>query len=198
MRPIRAVRSGPCESIVRISTNTADPSARKIGGNVQTLLKNLLFFGVVVTTVQAQNIGSPAPDFSAKTIVGKDIRLSGCSGNVVLIDFWASWCGPCREEMPFLTELYQKYRDKGFVVLAVNIDTDIKNTNRFLDQLKAKPEFDILIDKGSAIPPLYKLEGMPTTVFVDRKGVIRFRHKGFKMEQKILLEKELESLAGEK
>jgi peroxiredoxin len=148
--------------------------------------------------VWSQPIGKKAPEFSGKTADSIKISLSDYRGKVVLLDFWASWCVPCRKEMPFLVDLFQKNKEKGLAIIGINIDQDAKNRDKFLSALAAKPEFPIVTDPKSKICPLYNLEGMPFTVLIDRKGFIRFRHVGFKddaptgllKEVKILLQEE--------
>lgn len=123
--------------------------------------------------------GSPAPDFEGKTIRGKDLKLSDYHGKVILIDFWASWCPPCREEMPLLIKFYKAHKDSDFEMIAVNIDNDKDNMQHFLDKLFPEPEFPIVVDDNQKIPPLFNIQAMPTTIFVDKKGKIRFWHNGF-------------------
>jgi thiol-disulfide isomerase/thioredoxin len=124
--------------------------------------------------------GSLAPAFEGKTPDRKEIKLSDYAGKVVLIDFWASWCPPCRDEMPQLIKFYKAHKDPGFEIIAVNIDNDIENMNHFLEKLNPKPAFPIIVDNTQQIPPLFDIEAMPTTIFIDKKGKIRFRHDGFK------------------
>jgi thiol-disulfide isomerase/thioredoxin len=121
-----------------------------------------------------------APDFEAKTSDGKDIKLSDYAGKVVLIDFWASWCPPCREEMPELIKFYKKHNDPQFQLIAINIDNNTENMNHFLEKLFPKPSFPIVVDNNQKIPSLFDIEAMPTTIFIDKKGKVRFRHDGFK------------------
>ncbi len=127
-----------------------------------------------------EKVGSPAPDFEGKTIKAKEIKLSEYAGKVVLIDFWASWCPPCREEMPALIDFYDTHKNSKFELIAVNIDDKKDNMEHFLDNLFPEPEFPIIADNGQKIPPLFNIEAMPTTIFIDKKGKIRFWHNGFK------------------
>jgi thiol-disulfide isomerase/thioredoxin len=157
-----------------------------------------IFSAMVVLSAAAQKINGKAPEFTGASPEGKTIRLSDFAGKAVLVDFWASWCGPCRQEMPFLVEQYALNKDRGFAILAVNVDKDVKNLNKFLSGLAVKPDFPIIHDPQSKICPVYDLEGMPTSVLVDRKGIIRFRHVGFKPETKEELIKEINALVGEK
>ena len=143
------------------------------------------FLFLLLTTIVSNGIcqekeGSSALDFKGKTSEGKEIKLSDYLGKVVLIDFWASWCPPCREEMPELIKFYKAHKDPKFEIIAVNIDKDTENMQRFLDKLLSKPSFPIIVDKEQQIPALFNIEAMPTTIFIDKKGIIRFRHDGFK------------------
>ena len=122
---------------------------------------------------------SPAPDFQGKTVEGKDIKLSDFKGKVVLLDFWASWCPPCREEMPQLIKFYRSHNNPDFKLIAVNIDDNAGNMQKFLDKLFPQPQFPVVEDHSQKIPPLFNIEAMPTTIFIDKKGNIRYRHDGF-------------------
>ncbi|NTV45320.1 MAG: redoxin domain-containing protein [Chlorobiales bacterium] len=139
-----------------------------------------------------------SPDFSAVDTQGQKVSLSGLKGKVVLLDFWASWCAPCKQEMPFLIELHKTYKDKGFEVVAVNLDTQEKNMTRFIEQMSVSPEFKILFkvisDPKAQIAGKYKLEGMPTTFLIDRQGHIRYRYTGFHPSKKENYKSDLEQL----
>lgn len=123
---------------------------------------------------------TPAPDFQGKTLKGKEIKLSGLRGKVVLLDFWASWCPPCREEMPKLVSFYEEHKKSDFQLIAINIDNRASNMQHFLDKLFPMPEFPIIEDNTQKIPALFNIEAMPTTILIDKKGNIRYRHDGFK------------------
>lgn len=146
----------------------------------------------------AQAVGSDAPDFSAEDTQGQKVSLSDLKGKVVLLDFWASWCAPCKQEMPFLIELYKTYKEKGFEVIAVNLDTQEKNMTRFIEQMSASPEFKITFkvvsDPKAQIAGKYKLEGMPSTFLIDRQGHIRYRYTGFHPSKKEDYKSDLEQL----
>jgi peroxiredoxin len=122
--------------------------------------------------------GQPAPQFTLGARGGHDVSLAQYKGDVVMLNFWASWCGPCRQEMPLLESIYEKYSKLGFVLLGVNVEPDSNAAN---DWLKATPvSFPILYDKESKVSRLYDVEGMPSTVIIDRAGRVRVLHRGYK------------------
>ena len=126
----------------------------------------------------AAGTNAPAPDFVLDSNTGKPIKLSSLKGQVVMINFWATWCGPCRKEMPLLDSIYKQYKDKGFTLLGVNVEPDPKMAN---DWLKKTPvSFPVLYDVKSDVSSLYKVTGMPTTVFIDKKGNVRVVHVSYK------------------
>ena len=96
-----------------------------------------------------------------------------------MIDFWASWCMPCREEMPELVKFYRMHKDSNFVLIGINIDNKVENMSHFIDELSLRPDFPIITDTDQHIPSLFDIEAMPTTILIDKKGKIRFRHNGF-------------------
>lgn len=121
---------------------------------------------------------APAPDFHLAAVGGKDVSLAQYKGQVVMINFWATWCGPCRQEMPVLEQLSRKYKPLGFTMLGVNVEPDSAGA---VEWLKATPvSFPILFDTDSKVSKLYTVSGMPSTVIVDRKGNVRYVHRGYK------------------
>ena len=122
--------------------------------------------------------GGPAPAFTLASRAGQDVSLAQYKGNVVMINFWASWCGPCRQEMPLLETIYKKYNKMGFTMLGVNVEPDSNAAN---DWHKATPvSFPILYDRDSKVSKLYDVGGMPSTVIIDRSGKVRVLHRGYK------------------
>ena len=122
--------------------------------------------------------GRSAPDFALKSSTGENLRLSEYRGDVVMINFWATWCGPCRQEMPLLDELYTRYQRVGFNLLGVNIDDDSRRAMQMIDELGVS--FPVLFDARKEVSELYAVEAMPVTVIVDREGTVRYVHHGYK------------------
>ncbi len=123
------------------------------------------------------------------------LDLEQYKNKVVYIDFWASWCGPCRKSFPWLNQLQTKYKDKGLVVIGINLDADIKKAYQFLDQTPAN--FKLLSDPNGKLAQQYKLIGMPSSFVLDGNGEIRHRHVGFKKSSINQYEKSIVSLLNE-
>jgi peroxiredoxin len=128
--------------------------------------------------VLAANPSGPAPAFTLPSRDGNSVSLSQYKGQVVMINFWASWCGPCRQEMPLLDNIYRKYNKMGFTLIGVNVEPDRKAAESWLKQTPVT--FPVLFDTQSQVSKLYNVAGMPSTVFVDRKGNLRVLHQGYK------------------
>jgi peroxiredoxin len=126
----------------------------------------------------AGEISGKAPDFTLKSKSGKNLKLSEQRGDVVMINFWASWCAPCRQEMPLLDEMYKKYKRLGFTIWGVNIEPDSSNAQRLLKDVPVS--FPILFDTTNKVSKMYNVSAMPSTILVDRNGNMRFIHKGYK------------------
>jgi peroxiredoxin len=129
------------------------------------------------TTAAALTPG-PAPDFTLHSVAGPNLRLKEQRGQVVMLNFWASWCGPCRQEMPRLNRLYEKYRPSGFVLFGVNVDDDARNAVGVSSRLGL--QFPVLLDTDKKVSHLYDLGTMPSTVLIDKDGRVRYVHLGYK------------------
>ncbi len=143
-------------------------------------LKTILLACLMVLPLsgQAEKLSGAAPDFTLKSNQGKNIRLQDLRGEVVMLNFWASWCGPCRQEMPIMNDIYAKYAPMGFTILAVNVDENQADADRFLDAVPV--DFPILYDSTSKVSEMFAVDAMPTTVMIDRDGNKRFLHRGYK------------------
>lgn len=136
--------------------------------------------------------GQAAPAISGKDIKGKSVSLAGLKGKVVLVDFWASWCAPCKEEMPILEKLHSKYAKQGLSIVGVSVDNELENAADFAK--KVGVSFTIVHDKGHAIADRYKPAKMPTSFILDRDGKVRFVHEGFEKADAKKIEAEIKSL----
>ncbi|MEO8836039.1 MAG: TlpA disulfide reductase family protein [Caldimonas sp.] len=120
---------------------------------------------------------TPAPDFALHAMGGSNLRLTEQRGRVVMVNFWATWCGPCRQEMPQLNRLYEKYRSSGFVLLGVNVDDDQSKAAEVAKKLGVT--FPVLLDTDKTVSKLYDVSTMPSTVIIDREGKVRYVHRGY-------------------
>ena len=141
------------------------------------LLVLIIAIGTPLAAVKAAAIDESAPDFVLKSHTGSNLRLSELRGQVVMINFWASWCGPCRQEMPLLESLHKRYQKLGFTLLGVNVEEDTRAAKAFLKDTPVS--FPILYDTENNVSRMYKVAGMPSTVVLDRDGKLRFRHTGY-------------------
>ena len=145
-----------------------------------------LAFGLAATTLalpleagaSIPGNGASAPDFTLPTLGGSNLSLSQYRGQVVMINFWATWCGPCRQEMPLLDAMYRKYKGMGFTLIGVNVEPDSKAAAKFLEGVPVS--FPVAFDTDSKVSKLYQVQGMPSSVIVDRKGSTRVLHKGYR------------------
>ena len=131
----------------------------------------------LVLPVQAEDVSGPAPDFTLAARDGSAVTLSDLKGQVVMINFWATWCGPCRKEMPLLEQLHARYESLGFTLLGVNVEEDSRLADQFLKETPVT--FPILLDPENGVSKLYNVSAMPSTVLVDRSGNLRYLHHGY-------------------
>ena len=150
-----------------------------------------LFAGIVISAQAALKIGDDFPDLVAFKLDGK---LPGSlKGKIVVVDFWASWCGPCKDSFPVMDELQKKYGDKGLVIIAVNEDEDASDMQDFLKANTAI--FTVVRDTKQKLVALTGIQTMPSSFVLDGTGKVRFNHTGFHgTETRKLYEQEIESL----
>ena len=126
----------------------------------------------------AGDVSGPAPAFTLTTLSGQQQALSQYKGQVVMVNFWATWCGPCQQEMPLLDQMYKKYKPAGFTLIGVNVD---KQQPPVKELLARKPvSFPILLDPANQVSKEYHVDEMPSSIIIDRKGEIRYIHRGYK------------------
>ena len=150
---------------------------------------------VACASVEAIAPAAAAPDFTLRTMNGPNLRLAEQRGRVVMVNFWATWCGPCRQEMPHLNKLYEKYKASGFVLLGVNVDDDARNAASVATKLGVK--FPVLFDTDKNVSKLYELNSMPSTVLIDRDGRVRFLHRGYQDGYENTYDKQIRDLLKE-
>jgi peroxiredoxin len=138
----------------------------------------MVITALIVSLPAAAGGNGPAPPFTLTSRAGSTVSLSQYKGQVVMLNFWASWCGPCRQEMPLLENIYKKYNKMGFTMIGVNVEPDSKAADAWLKQTPVS--FPVIYDKDSAVSKAYDVSGMPSTVIIDRKGNIRVLHRGYK------------------
>ena len=143
----------------------------------------------------AATVGAPAPDFTLRVLDGPNLRLQEQRGKVVLVNFWATWCGPCRKEMPHLNRIADKYRSSGLVMLGVNVDDNVRTAAEVAAKLGVK--FPVLLDTDKKVGKLYDLNSMPSTMVIDRSGRVRFVHRGYQDGYEDLYEKQIRDLLKE-
>jgi peroxiredoxin len=139
--------------------------------------------GPTLTPAPAAVVGAPAPDFTLTDVAGNAVTLSKLKGQVVLINFWATWCGPCRVEMPAIQRRYEAFKDQGLTVLAVNFDEPLIDVSAFQNSFNLT--FPVLLDPGGIVNDLYRMRGYPSSFMVDRSGLITKLHIGLMTEKQL-------------
>jgi thiol-disulfide isomerase/thioredoxin len=152
----------------------------------------LLVGALVAGSVQAVGVGEPAPAFSLPGGRGEPVALDKLRGQVVYVDFWASWCGPCKRSFPWMNELAQRYGASGLAIVAVNVDKKREDAERFLASTPA--QFTIVYDPAGATPAAWAVKGMPSSYLVDRAGRVVLVEQGFRDEQKAGVENRIREL----
>ncbi len=143
-------------------------------------------------TAHAIEEGARAPEIGLRDTEGNPVRLADLRGKVVLVDFWASWCAPCRQEMPVLERLHDRYGDRGLVIVGVSIDRDADNMRDFLRRTPVS--FRVVHDGQHRVADRYAPPRMPSSYFIDRRGVIRYVHEGFRRSDARAMEQRIQDL----
>ena len=145
---------------------------------MKTCLLKLILLMLFCLPAHAVDLDGDAPDFTLKSMSGENLRLQELRGQVVLVNFWATWCGPCRQEMPVLDQIHKRYESMGFAVLGLNVDTDAAKARKIAERLGVS--FPLLLDTDQKVSKQYEVSAMPFTVLVDRDGAVRYIHEGYK------------------
>lgn len=136
--------------------------------------------------------GEVAPAFALPTANGDIVALDKLRGKVVYVDFWASWCAPCRRSFPWMNEMQQKYGSRRFTIVAINVDKKRADAERFLAQIPA--HFTVVYDEAGVTPNAYGVTGMPSSYLIDARGNVTFVERGFLDEHKAALEDRIKAL----
>jgi peroxiredoxin len=145
-----------------------------------------------VPRADALDAGAKMPEIGLTDLAGKPVNLAALAGKVVLVDFWATWCAPCREELPLLEKLHAKYAAKGLAIVGVSVDKEPDGIKGFLEKLKIT--FPIVHDAGHQVSGKYSPPKMPSSYIIDRKGTVRFVHGGFRAGDAAEFEKQIQEL----
>ncbi len=135
-----------------------------------------------VNLPESASIGTKAPDFELVNLEGRTIKLSELRGKIVILNFWATWCEPCKLEMPFFEELHKKGM-ANLEILGINFDEPASRVEEFVKEYSV--QFPILLDPGAEIQKLFRVRGYPTTLIVDKDGIIRYHHIGLITEDQL-------------
>jgi cytochrome c biogenesis protein CcmG, thiol:disulfide interchange protein DsbE len=149
---------------------------------------------LAATFASAADVGAPAPALALPTAGGETVALDALRGKVVYVDFWASWCGPCRKSFPWMAEMQKKYGPSGFTVVAVNVDKKRPDAERFLQSTPA--QFTVVYDPAGTTPSAWNVKAMPTSFVVDAKGNVAVIESGFRDENVAELEGRIKTLVG--
>jgi cytochrome c biogenesis protein CcmG, thiol:disulfide interchange protein DsbE len=166
---------------------------RVTGGRlaVNAAIGMLAFYGCC-DVADATSIGDAAPPFSLATAGGETISLADLRGRVVYVDFWASWCGPCRRSFPWMNEMQQRYGSSGLKIVAINVDKQHADAERFLQVNAAR--FPVVFDIAGNMPLAYSVQGMPSSYLIDARGTVVLVEQGFRDDRKAEIEKQIQSL----
>jgi thiol-disulfide isomerase/thioredoxin len=157
-------------------------------------LKIMMLAAVLAaSSAQALEKGAPAPQFDLPGLDGA-IKLAKLQGKVVYVDFWASWCGPCRQSFPWMNEMQARYGGKGLQIVGVNVDAKTDDARQFLTTTPAR--FAIAFDPQGATPRSYGIKGMPSSVLIGPDGKVLLEHSGFREADRAELESKIQSALG--
>jgi cytochrome c biogenesis protein CcmG/thiol:disulfide interchange protein DsbE len=147
---------------------------------------------LISTFTAAVSVGERAPPFALPTAAGDMVALERLRGRVVYVDFWASWCGPCRRSFPWMNAMQRKYGAQALAIVAINVDKKRDDATRFLSEMPA--EFTVVYDAPGAVPAAYAVKGMPSSYVIDQNGNVSAIELGFRDESPAKLEQKIRTL----
>lgn len=153
----------------------------------------ILLIATLASHSQALSPQQMAPDFTLPNLetTSQNISLSDYRGQIVLVDFWAAWCGPCRKSMPMLEGLYHSQKDKGFTILAISLDDSASTARQFASQFQIS--YPLLLDAEAAVSDTYGVIGMPTSYLIGRNGELLWKHQGFQPKDMATITEKVET-----
>ncbi|GLQ30048.1 TlpA family protein disulfide reductase [Litoribrevibacter albus] len=157
---------------------------------IKTMWALCLLFGMNLASA-----GQQASDFALRSVADGNIRLSEYYGDVVMLNFWATWCGPCKQELPILEQLQKKFKRAGFTVLAINVDTPDVDVSGYLKEFNLS--YPVLLDESHSVVKEYNIRAMPGSVFLSRDGEVRHVHLGYQEGDQQKYEQIIEALLKE-
>ena len=198
MRQRRGRYAGNTVFDVAIKKKRSRTARRRRRGADRVLLFLIpVILGIPPVAWSAQGLdGERAPDFALKSLTGPNLRLSEYRGEIVLVNFWATWCGRCREQLSVIDELYGQYQGRGFQVLSVSVDGDTERARRTVADLRL--QIPVLSDDRNVVSRLYDLGSMPLTVLIDPDGAVRHVHEGYERGDEQTYRLEVEELLAER
>jgi len=159
------------------------------------LLAVFLFLVILPAVSYAGPAGKTAPAFTLESLDGKTVTLADFRGKVVFLDFWASWCPPCKKEMPEIAKLAKKFSPSGLAVVAISVDKKKEHAKAFISTVPGSSgAITVLHDQDSSVVAAYMAQAMPTSFIIDNEGVVRFVHFGYREEDPAKWVEEIESL----
>jgi peroxiredoxin len=151
---------------------------QKLSGDVMKVKKQISFALVLMMLALSQAFAQKAPNFKLKNQDGKTVELTKLRGKVVVVNFWATWCGPCRKEIPGMMDVYKQYKDKGLEIVGVSLDQDGWEVVRpYVEQ--SKMNYPVVVGDGDLAQAYGGIDAIPATFFVDKKGNISKKHVGY-------------------
>ncbi|MET0266518.1 MAG: TlpA disulfide reductase family protein [Duganella sp.] len=161
---------------------------------VSMMMAGALAASFAAAPAMALDKGAAAPQFTLPGAEGGEVKLASLQGKVVYVDFWASWCGPCRQSFPWMNEMQAKYGARGFQIVGVNVDANSADAQKFLAGTPAK--FTVAYDPKGATPRQYGIKGMPSSVLIGADGKVLAEHSGFRDSDRAALEAQIVAALG--
>ena len=159
------------------------------------LLVMVMPWVVLLPSANAELVKGEAPNFTLKSQRGDNLKLSEHRGEVIMLNFWATWCDACRQGMPTLNEMYQLYRDEGFTLFSINVEDDVRKVNKALSKMQVT--FPVLFDVTNEVSKAYEVDDIPSVYIIDRDGNLRYVHHGFPPGYRDVFQKQVRELMAE-